>query len=202
MSTIDQLHAIWAEGRPARPEELPTLDELRDYRIVFPMDALEGKTNALCLFSGWFCGRADVIHVLDAGIAQATLIDNHPPAISALQHLYPSHWTYWCGDYRKFLATAGRRGFDVVIADPNRADAGDVALNRLPDIARVCAPRFTLVINYWRETVAALGADRTDLAGLSQALSERSGVDAQFCWMERRATDLDWAVIEVDSSTR
>jgi hypothetical protein len=197
---MDRLHAIWREGREPRLEDLPTLGELRAYHSDFPTDAVQGKTNALCLFAAWFCGRSDVIHVLDAGIRHATLVDKFAPGMAAVRQLYPPNWAHWCGDYRDFLASAEPAGFDLVVADQPREYGSEVAITCLPAIARLCAPRFTFVVNYWRETVAELGAARTNLPALSRALSDRSGIVADFRWMERRVPELDWAVIEIGGS--
>jgi hypothetical protein len=195
---FEKLHQIWRTGNEAGPKDLPTLDGLRTWRISFPAAAILGKTNVLCLFCAFNCGRADVIYVHDAQPRRVTLVDSHRLAMAAMRQLYPSHWTYWCGDYHEYLSGAAPAGFDLVVADSGRPFCNEVAIDCLPGTARLSAPRFTFIVNYWPETVAQLGANVDDLAGLSRALSERAGVAARFREMHQRGQpDLYWAVIDV-----
>jgi hypothetical protein len=74
---------------------------------------------------------------------------------------------------------------------------------RLSEIARLCAPSFTFIVNCWPDTLAELGGNAEDLAALSCALSSRTGLATQFRQMMRRGQESSvyWAVIEV-SNTR
>jgi len=203
MDRFSQLLDIWNTGREAEAEDLPTLDDLRAEKCDFLVNAVLGRTNALCLFCAMCCGRSDVIWVHDARVEHATLVDADRFAMAAMRCIYPPHWAYWTGDYREFLAQAEAGGFDLVVADQPHVFGSDVALDWLPHIAKLAAPRFRFIANYWPETVENLGAAPDDMAGLSSALSERVGLTAHFREMLYRGrvekVDLYWAVIDIEA---
>jgi hypothetical protein len=194
---LDRLQAIWRSGATPGDADLPVLGDLRSFGARFPRDAVQGSRRALCLFCALFCGRSDVIYVHDAQPEYVTLVDSDAAAMATMRRLYPPHWIFWTGDYRDFLATAEPAHFDLVVADQPRLIGKDVVLAFLPMIARLCAPRFRFIANYWAETVAELGADADDLRALSRALSERSGIAVGFHEMMRRGPELHWGVIDV-----
>ncbi|MBV9861113.1 MAG: methyltransferase domain-containing protein [Alphaproteobacteria bacterium] len=100
--------------------EIPGIQVLRRRCTVFPADFVAGKSSALCVFTTAFLGKADVIYVKDAGIADVTLVDLDGAAMEAMRQIYPPHWSYIVSDYRTFLseAIAQNRRYDVVTADP------------------------------------------------------------------------------------
>lgn len=194
---LDKLHALWRADIEPSDADLPTLADLRQHRVMFPVEAVQRHKRVLCLFCSLFCGRSDVIYIHDAKPQTVTLVDLHASGIAAMRRIYPPHWRYVCADYREFLAADESGGYDLVVADQPKALAHAAAIDMLPLVARLCAPRWRLVVNYWDTAAATLGAEPTDRAALSEALGQRTGLRTRFHEMLARGPDIHWAVIDV-----
>jgi hypothetical protein len=88
---------------------------------TFPCAVLAGAETAACFFAAAFHGRQDVIHVLDAGVREITVIDKDWPKLLAMAALYPKDTLRLRhGDAlleAKHLIGRGD-AFDVVTLDP------------------------------------------------------------------------------------
>ncbi len=175
--------------------ELPTVPVLRYWAPQFPIEALQQKSNVLCIFCGRFYGRADVIHVHDAGPDTVTLVDNDALLMTDMKSIYPSHWHYVTADYKQFLADAAQSGmsYDFIVADPWLTMAREVAWDFLFKIMNICSDTF--ITNYSDEMFSELNLRPDDLAGLSRAVNERSGTKVTFTQVIPRAKPAYWAVM-------
>lgn len=175
--------------------EVPNLALVRALAPAFPAAVLRHKSSALCLFSCRFCGKADVIHVHDARIAEVTLVDNDASAMADMKLIYPASWNYIVADYKDFLAAAAQTGarYDLVIADEWLYMAKEVAWDALPMIMSVCSD--TLLLNYTDEMFAELGVPPGDLSGLSNAVSRRTNTPIVFADIIPRSKPASWVVI-------
>lgn len=182
----------WTED----PEEVPTIEIIREQApAAFPHRAIRGCRNVLCLFSAWFYGRSDVIHVHDAAPERATLVDLHGPSLDDMRLIYPAHWRYVCADFRDFLAQAEADdiSYDLIVSDPFRGVETAIAWELLPAIMRLCSKTF--VTNYFVEMFKELGVAANDVDGLSRAVRERTGVDATVTEIVLRNPDVSWVVM-------
>ncbi len=175
--------------------ELPTLPLLRSNAPEFPVDALRHKSNVLSIFCCRFYGRSDVIHIHDARPDAVTLVDNDAPAMADMKLIYPSHWDYVTGDYKEFLAAAVEAGhsYDFIIADQWVNMAREVAWEFLPTIMKLCSDTF--ITNYRDEMFAELNLRPDDLAGLSEAISAKTGTEIAFTQVIPRSKPAYWAVM-------
>ena len=180
--------------------EVPTLPILRSWSSRFPVAALRQKSNVLCMFCCRFYGRADVIHIHDAGPDTVTLVDNDAARMTDMKLIYPPHWNYVIGDYKEFLAEAVRSDwkYDVIIADLWRSMAREVAWDFLPTIMSICSDTF--IVNYFDDMFEELQVPPTDLVGLSQAVSERAGIKIAFTQIEPRQSPVYWALMRQSSA--
>jgi hypothetical protein len=85
----------------------------------FPTDCLESAASVACLFGGSSGGRADLIHVLQAGVGDVAVVDDRPAKLRQVEGIFPETWTYVCGDCLGFCSDAQEddRRYDVVICD-------------------------------------------------------------------------------------
>ena len=176
--------------------EIPSLELLRDDAPQsFPKEAVKRRKNVLSMFCAWFYGRSDVIHVLDACPEQVTLVDLHQPSLADMALIYPRHWNYVHADFQAFLrqAEAQRLSYDLILCDPFREPAEAVAWEALPTIMRLCSDTF--ITNYFVEMFEELGVAPDDLAGLSRAVKDRTGVDVEFTETVHRSSAVYWAVM-------
>jgi len=175
--------------------EVPSLPILRYWSSVFPAAALRHKSNVLCVFCCRFYGRADVVHVHDAGPAAVTLVDSDARAMRDMKLIYPPHWNYVASDYQEFLSEAARSGrsYDVVVTDPWLTMAKEVAWDSLPMFMEICADTF--ITNYSTEMFDELNVPPDDLEGLRRVVGRRTGVDAAVTQVLARNSAVSWVVM-------
>jgi hypothetical protein len=175
--------------------EVPSLPVLRYWAPVFPAAALRNRADVLCVFSCRFYGRADVIHVHDAGPDAVTLVDSDRPTMADMKLIYPADWRYIISDYREFLAEAARAGrsYDVIVADPWLTMAQEVAWDVLPEFLAICSDTF--ITNYSTEMLAELGVQPDDLGGLTRAIGRRTGADVAVVQCLVRNSAVAWVVM-------
>jgi hypothetical protein len=171
------------------PDEVPDIEVLRAHarmRPYYPVDVLKGKRRVLALFCAEYYGKLDIIHIHDAAPEYVTLLDYNPEFMEGMRLIYPRDWVYVCADYKEFLrdAEAGGLTYDLIAADPWRGMCREVALDRLPEIMRLCTD--TLIMHYATETFEELGAAPEDFPALSRAIERRTGVPIEVTgWVER-----------------
>lgn len=105
-----------------------------------------GAQTGLLLFGAYFKGRNDGRFFLESGLT-ATVVDNNPELLAAMQQEYPSSWKFVLDDAFSFMGRAleaGRR-WDVVSADPS-----------LPEEPRVLTCLNTLQMLSTRMTVVGM----------------------------------------------
>ena len=176
--------------------EVPTIEIIREQAPAdFPHRAVRGCREVLCLFSAWFYGRSDVIHVHAAGPDQVTLVDLHGPSLADMKLIYPAHWRYVCADFRDFLGQAETEGgfYDLIVSDPFRGVETAVAWELLPNIMRLCSSTF--ITNYFIEMFLELGVAADDVEGLTRAIRQRTGVDIVVTEIVPRNADVSWVVM-------
>lgn len=157
----------------AAHEPRVSLDEVRAASdpASFPRGVLDGAQSAALFFGAAFHGRNDAIHVADAGIRDAVVVDADAPKLGAMRAAYPSTWRFVAGDAYAVAQDLRERGerFDVVVADAWQKDCGR-ALDALP-LWCALARRHVLV------TVAKPWLDaqglRADAASLGAWLASR-----------------------------
>jgi hypothetical protein len=178
-------------------DEVPSIEDIQLKANIFPTDAIEAKKNVLCLFCALFYGRADVIHVYDAAPKTATLVDNLSEHLENMKLIYPLNWEFVSADYEVFLAEASQspKTYDLIISDHSTEMARKVLWDYLPVIMNLCSD--TLIGNYLRDMILELGVQPDDLAGLSRAVSRKTGVDVTFSQMLERGPNYGvyWAVM-------
>ncbi len=175
--------------------ELPTVPVLRYWAGEFPATTLKHKSNALSIFCCRFYGRADVIHIHDAHPDAVTLVDNDASRMADMKLIYPPHWNYITADYEEFLAeaVASGRSYDFIVADQWAFMGKTVAWDLLPAIMKICSDTF--ITNYRDEMFEELNLRPTDLAALSEAVSEKTGTEIAFTQIMPRSKPAYWAVM-------
>src|SRR5262245_15513623 len=139
---------------------------------TFPLDALDGCESALLLFGAGFLGRNDAIHVWNAGIESATVVDVDAGKLNEMAALYVHDgWQFVARDAYQFAQAWQEQGraADVVIVDPWTQHVGR-ALDQLPLWCSVA--RKTLIIGASAEWFAEKGAD-VDAGGVRWWLRAR-----------------------------
>lgn len=190
MAALDRLQ--WTEDF----DEIPTIDIIRKQRPrTFPIDAVKNKNNVLCLFCAQFYGRSDVIYVHDSCPDNVTLVDNNETLLNEMKLIYPKEWKYVCTDYKDFLqqATQERSTYDLIVCDEWPWIAREVVWNHLPSILDICPG--TLIVDYYSDMLSELKVQASDLDGLSDAVTRKTGVDVAFTQMISRGRDTYWAVL-------
>src|SRR5205823_8676275 len=142
-----------------------------------------------------YFGMLDVIHIHDACPDRVTLVDFDAECLEAVQRIYPRTWNYVLSDYKDFLREAVERGlvYDLIVADPWRVQCAEVGFDLLPTIMGMCSDMF--VMHYVQEMFEELGVAREDLAGLSRAITQRTGVAVVATQMVERSTENCWLVL-------
>jgi hypothetical protein len=200
---VDRLRAEFKAGALLRLRwtddhgEIPSIDVLRSHKgRGFPTDAFKGKEKVLSIFCALYYGRNDVIHILDACPEHVTLVDLNAEAMDAMRLIYPNTWNYVVADRRVFLDQAREGGltYDVIVCDPPRPLAPEIAWDLLPTIMCLCSDTF--ITDYFHEMFDDLGAEQNDLDRLSRAVKQRTGVDVIVTDVEERNKDVCWVVMK------
>jgi len=100
---------------------MDTLDEISAAADVrtFPRWVLMDAERVGCFFAAGFLGRNDVIHVRNAGVKHATLVDQDEGKLAEMHRLYAMpDWRYVVGDCYAEARARAKDPFDVVIVDP------------------------------------------------------------------------------------
>lgn len=163
-------------GRRDEPNPEPgapnSLDEVRAAAdpASFPMQVLAGHPRTVSFFSAAFHGRNDCIHLADAGVTDALLVDIDETKLGQMRALYPPTWRYAAGDayvVAESLRAAGET-FDLVVVDAWQSDAAR-ALDALPVWLRLSRQRVLVTLpRAWldaRGLAAEAGAVETWLRG-------------------------------------
>jgi hypothetical protein len=124
-----------------------------------------------------------------------TLVDLHEPSLEDIKRIYPRHWNYVHADFRDFLRQAEEQGlsYDLIMCDPFKDFGEAVAWEALPAIMRLCSDTF--ITNYFVEMLRELGVGPDDLAGLSRAVKDKTGIDVEFTETVHRSEAVYWAVM-------
>ena len=112
MCLIETLHGT--------PEELRAEVIENAKNKTFPVYVLEDAQSVACLYSAALMGQRDVIHVVQQGIEDVTLVDHDAEMMAEMRKAYPQNWNYHVGDAFEFVRAArdARKRFDVLILDP------------------------------------------------------------------------------------
>lgn len=167
---------------------------------TFPTELLRGARSAACFYCAAFGGRQDVIHVADAGVPEALLVDTDGARLGEmLPYLEAAPgWSIRCQDAiecARNLADVGRK-FDVVILDPFTGDSMARAMNSIQDFLTIA----TLHV------VAGVSKDWFDAQGVppdSGGLDRWADENIVICDAVRLVRRSDfrggtwWAVLEV-----
>ena len=175
--------------------EIPSLATLTGLSgSAFPVEYLDDKTTALCLFCSALRGRNDVIRVYNAGIKAVTLVDIDPISMADMTKIYPTHWKYVILDYRNFISDALDKNlsFDAVVADEPHFLFHKFAWDNFSDLKILFND--VLIVNYGRDMLEALGWDGSDVNALSERLSQKLGCDARVLKVSARSKDVAWMV--------
>lgn len=178
--------------------EVPSIKILTQRAGPFPAGHIQSDhKNALCVFTTNHFGVQDVIHVYNAGIQHATLVDIDTDILDKMKHPYPTHWTFIASDFRDFLrgAVASGKKFDVVTSDQPYELCDEVIAHWLGALVQLT--RHLLFVFIPEHLLRQSGYDGSATEQLEATLSERAGVPIQVLQVMHRNRDVYWVVLRV-----
>jgi hypothetical protein len=176
--------------------EIPTAEILTRWAGPFPHRYLLGMTSALCVFTTRQLGKHDVIHVHNAGIPDATLVDIDHEYMQKIKKIYSPRWSYVLSDYKEFLDEnlSRHKRYDVVIADPPLPLAGDVVGESFARFLGVTGK--TLILYYTTQMTYELGLKEGGMELMSERLSAMSSIKVGVREIMPRNSEISWVVLE------
>jgi hypothetical protein len=175
--------------------EIPCIEVLRTVKGPFPVNAIRRKRQVLSIFAALFYGRNDVINIYDVGPDHVTLVDLNTESLNEMKLIYPSEWTFANVEYKEFLyqARIDSLSYDLVVCDPPRNLAPEVAWEVLPTIMDICSGKY--VTEYLHQMFDQLGVAHDDPNALSRSIKAKTGVDVVVTEIMNRAADVYWVVM-------
>lgn len=163
----------------------------------FPHNVLDRSRSALCLFGAASRGKCDLIHLLDGGVGQVTVVDDSSVKMAELSEIFPATWEYRVENClaacQRLLAEEKR--FDVVVCDGSAGVVDHIWEELLPFACDLGACKTVVKLNSEYLALKQSPATPAGVAALAKSLHGADLVVEDLVVRSRGKGGTYWAVL-------